>query len=519
MSATRNATAEEREKKDGSPGHGRGSFVPLRQEIVDIALDRRGSERLEAFLASRRPAETLALWYGEEVHFLLARGKRDALRAALDRDIAAIDALIAEQLDAILHAPRFQTLEASWRGVRYLVEQLAEDENILIRVLNLSWQELCRDFERATEFDQSRLFAKIYSEEFGMPGGKPYGLLVADYAVSHRVSPGHRSDDVSALRSLAAVAAAAFAPTIVGAAPELLGIENFAELGHLLDVDAIFRGDDYRRWRGLQEMEEARFLGVALPRILLREPYGDRGDRRDGFRYREDRQGMSPTDYLWGNAAYAFAVVVGRAFSQSHWFAQIRGAPAEGVGGGLVQGLPAPAFATDRCRLAMRRPIEAELSDAQEKALGDRGFVALSPCRLSPHLAFLGNQSVQRRSQGGTSAPAVNARLSAMLQYILCVSRFSHYIKVMVRDRVGDFSTADAMEAFLGRWLHGHTLGNDDASLEQKAKYPLREASVRIHEIPGRPGALSCVIHLRPHFQLDQVASSFRLHTEVVAAQ
>jgi type VI secretion system protein ImpD len=518
VSAT-GVTAEKQDDGAGRPGSDRGAPAPLRQEIVDIALGRREGARLDAFLASRRPAEALALWYGEEVHFLLARGKGAALRAALDRDIAAIDALAARQLDAILHTPRFQALEASWRGVHYLVEELADDESILIRILSLSWRELCRDLERSTEFDQSSLFAKVYSEEFGMPGGKPYGLLIADYTVCHRPMPGRRTDDVGALRSLATVAAAAFAPVVVGAAPELLGIESFAELGHLLNVDAIFRGEDYRRWRSLEEMEEARFLGVALPRVLMREPYADRGDRRDGFRYREGKGGMRPTDYLWGNAAYAFAVVVGRAFGQSRWFGQIRGTLPEGTGAGLVPGLKPLPYDTDRCALTLRRPIEAEITDGQEKALSDRGFIALSPCRLSPKLAFLGNQSVQRRAQGGLSAPAVNGRLSAMLQYILCVSRFSHYIKVMVRDRVGDFTTADAMESFLQQWLHGHTLGNDDASIEQKAKYPLREASVRIRDIPGRPGVLSCVIHLQPHFQLDQVASSFRLHTEVMAAQ
>ena len=519
MPATQDATPAEEEEDAGGPGIDRDASRALRREIVDLVLGRRENSQLDAFLAARRPAEALALWYGEAVLFLLAKGKQDGVRAALDRDIAAIDALLARQLDAVLHNPRFQALEASWRGVRYLVEQLAEDDGLLLRILTLPWPELCRDLERANEFDQSSLFAKIYSEEFGMAGGKPYGFLVADYAVCHRPSAKRRTDDVGALRSLAAIAAAAFSPIVIGAAPELLGIESFAELGHLLDVGAIFRDEEYRRWRGLQEMEEARFLGVALPRILLRTPYADQGGRRDGFRYREGRHGMRPTDYLWGNAAYAFAVIVGRAFRQSRWFAQIRGVPPEGAGGGVVEGLPPLPYETDRCQLALRRPLEVEITDSQEKVLGDHGFIALSPCRLSPLLAFLGNQSVQRPGPGAPNASTVNGRLSAMLQYILCVSRFSHYVKVMVRDRIGEFTTAEAMETFLARWLHGHTLGNDDASLEQKARYPLREASVNIREIPGRPGAFSCIIHLRPHFQLDQVASSFRLHTEVMATQ
>lgn len=485
---------------------------PLRLRAVDMALDRDDPVPLDAFLGERSAAAALAAWFGPGLANL---DTLDRLRAALDRDIAALDDLLTEQINAILHHRRFQALEASWRGVRSLVRQGETSEEVVIRLLNLTWPEICRDLERAIEFDQSQLFAKIYSEEFGMPGGRPFGVLLCDYAVQHRPSKDRPTDDVSGLKGLSQVAAAAFAPAVVGAAPELFGLETFRELGLPLDLKSVLREAEYQRWQRFQETEDSRFVGVVLPRILMREPYGDDPKAKHGFRYREDAAGMRLEDHCWGNAVYAFGTVLIRAYVQHRWFADIRGAQRDAVGGGLVTDLVVPDFDTDTSGVAQKFAVEVAISDMLEKDLDDLGFIPVNRCKDTPYLVFYGNQSVQRTGSYTTVAATANARLSSMLRYMFCVSRFAHYLKVQVRDRVGSFATPEDCERALQRWLHSYCLGNDDASQDQKARYPLREGSVQVRSVPGKPGSYQCVIHLRPHFQLDQVFSTFKLVTEL----
>ncbi len=485
---------------------------PLRLRAVDMALDRDDPVPLGAFLAARDAGEALRLWFGAGLPVL---DTLDRLRAALDRDIAAIDALLTAQVNAILHHRRFQALESSWRGVRSLARQAETAEAVLLRVLNVTWPEICRDQERAIEFDQSQLFNKVYSDEFGMPGGRPFGVLLCDYAVQHRPSKERPTDDVSGLKGLAQVAAAAFAPAIVGAAPELFGLETFHELGLPLDLKSVLRQTEYQRWQRFQDSEDSRFIGVALPRVLMREPYGDDPHARHGFRYREDTDGMRLEDHCWGNAVYAFGAVLIRSFAQHGWFADIRGAQRDQVGGGLVTDLVVPDFTTDAARVAQKFAVEVSISDQLERDLDDLGFIPVSRCKDTPYLVFYGNQSVQRVGTFTNSGATANARLSAMLRYMFCIARFAHFLKVMVRDRVGSFVTPEECERDLQTWLHGFCLGNDDASQDQKARYPLREGSVQVRAIPGKPGNYQCVIHLRPHFQLDQVFSTFKLVTEL----
>ncbi|GLR81000.1 type VI secretion system contractile sheath large subunit [Azospirillum oryzae] len=493
---------------------------PLRLRAVDMAIGRDDPGLLDAFLAAKGPGEALRLWFGIT---LPVYDSLDTLRAALDRDIAAIDALLSEQVNAILHHKRFQSLEASWRGVRTLVKQAQTAETVVLRLLNLTWAELCRDQERAIEFDQSQLFNKVYSDEFGMPGGRPFGVLLCDYAVQHRPTKERPTDDVSGLKGLAQVAAAAFAPAIVGAAPELFGLETFHELGLPLDLKSVLRQTEYQRWHRFQETEDSRFIGVALPRVLMREPYGDDPQARHGFRYREESLGgaggvaggMRLEDHCWGNAVYAFGTVLIRSFLHHGWFADIRGAQRDVVGGGLVTELVVPDFATDATKVAQKFSVEVSISDQLERDLDDLGFIPVSRCKDTPYLVFYGNQSVQRVGQYTNMTATANARLSAMMRYMFCVARFAHFLKVMVRDRVGAFVTPEECERDLQSWLHGYCLGNDDASLDQKARYPLREGSIQVRAIPGKPGNYQCVIHLRPHFQLDQVFSTFKLVTEL----
>lgn len=497
---------------DGPPV---GGLEPLRRGLVDQALGRADPAPLSRFLAIDDPAEGLLRWFGGALFHAVRDGGAAAIRAALDRDIAALDGLLSDQVDAILHHPRVQALEAAWRGLRYLAEQADGCEQVVLRLLPCRWTEIARDLERAIEFDQSALFDKIYNQEFGMPGGKPFGLLVILHAVQHRPTRDHPHDDVSVLKALSQVAAAAFAPAILSARPALLGLEDFAELAQPIDIARPFGGAEYARWRSFQATEDSRFVGICLPRILLREPWRDDGTRVDGFRYAEGRHGPRAQDYLWGHAGFAFAAVVIRAFDAYGWFADIRGGRRDEIAGGLVTGLPTPSFRTDAPGLVLRPSLEVSIADRQENVLTDLGLIPLLPARFTRFSVFYGNASARAMDPMETLVATMNHRLSAMLQYILCVSRFSHFIKVIGRDRVGSFSTPEECEKVLQDWLMSYCLGNDDASLEQKARYPLREASVRVREQPGKPGSYTCVTHLKPHFQLDQVVTSFRLTTEL----
>lgn len=486
---------------------------PLRARAIDMAVGFEDAGPLRAFLRETDIARALVDWFGADSPVL--RLPADRICALLDRDIAEIDDLLTRQVNVILHHRRFQQIESSWRGVAFLVEQADGIEDAVIRILNATWPELCRDFERAIEFDQSTLFNRVYNEEFGMPGGLPYGVLICDYAVTHRPTRERPTDDVSCLQSLSQVAAAAFAPVIIGADPALFGLETFREMGLPVDMKAAFRQDEYIRWQKLQASEDARFLGVVVPRVLMRAPYSDVPENRFGFRYREDEDGLRLEDHCWGNAVYAFGSVVLRAYGQYGWFADIRGAQRDVLGGGLVDGLPVPEFATDSSGVAIKFPGEVAISDRLEKDLDDLGFVPLNRCKDTPYLVFYGNQSVQKSAQYDSVMATANARLSSMLRYMFCIARFAHYLKVQVRDRIGSFITPEKCETDLQRWLHGFCIGNDDASIQQKARYPLREANVTVKESPGKPGTFLCIIQLRPHFQLDQVFSSFKLVTEL----
>jgi type VI secretion system protein ImpD len=510
--------------------------VPLRSRLVESVLGRDddAAAQLQDFLKAHRRDELLAAWFGPDLDAMRgqdASALRDtdasairhpdasALRAHLDRDVAALDTLIGEQVDAILHHPDFQRLEASWRGVQYLLDSTNDDERIQVRLLAITWDELSRDFSRAADFDQSELFAKIYSEEYGMPGGLPYGLLLCDYAIRHRRPAGvvAKSDDIGTLNSLAQVAAASFAPCVVGGAPQLFGIETFSDLSYVQDLFSAFRAPEYARWRSFQQRDDSRFVGIVVPRVLMREPWSDAGARVDHFRYQEGRRGLDFEDWLWGNGVYAFGAVAVRAFRDWGWFADIRGTRLDQEEAGLVTGFPAPPFST-REEAAFRRPLEVEITDAKQKALDGLGFISLSPCRLTPFMAFLGTQSAHvpdEQTVAGSDAADANSRLSSMLQYMLCVSRFAHYVKVMTRDRVGAYTTAEELERLLGDWLRQYTLGNDDASFEMKARFPLSSGAVEVKDAPGKAGSYVCTMHLKPHFQIDQVVTGFRLQTEI----
>jgi type VI secretion system ImpC/EvpB family protein len=471
-------------------------------------------EALEPFLQEPAPAKALARWLGPSTPPDGAWTTAQVARR-LNCDIAWLDALLTAQVNAILHHPALQRLEASWRGLHYLVRQVPEGENIKVRVLNVSWRELVRDLERSLEFDQSQLFRKVYGEEFGTPGGEPFGVLLGDYEIRPRPGPGHPTDDVAALAAIAAVAAAAFAPFIAAAHPALLDLEAFAELERPGNLARTFEQPEYLKWRAFRRTEDARFVGLTLPRVLMRLPYPDGAPRVDGFRFREAIEKPDRSQYLWGNAVYAFGAVLIRTFASSGWLATIRGVPPGDEGGGLVTGLPVPAFATDRPGVAPKCSTDVIITDAQDKELGELGFLPLCHCQDTELAAFHGSQSVQQPAPYDEPAATVNARLSAMLPYVFCVARVAHYLKVISRDKIGSFSGPADCEAYLRRWIAGYTNSNEKPSLEMRARYPLREARVQVRERPDKPGHYLCVAHLRPHFQLDQMVSAVKLVTEL----
>jgi type VI secretion system protein ImpD/type VI secretion system protein ImpC len=472
--------------------------------------------RVAAFPFRSAP-EALLEWFGPQIALRLAANPEDC-RAMIDRDIVALDALIGCQLDAILHHQRLRRFEGSWRGLRWLVAGIDPASRVKVKFLNLSWPDLCRDLERAVEFDQSQLFRKVYEEEFGMPGGEPYGLLVVDHEVRHRPFPGALTDDVTALAQLSGVAAAAFAPTVLAASPALLQVEEFADLAMTVDISDPFRAREFDRWRGLSSREDMRFIGVTLPRVLARSPWEDDPGRTDGFRYVEYAPDISSR--VWMTAGYSFAAVVARAFVNHAWPADIRGSETDFIGAGLVTDLPIEPFRTDPDSVWIRLPLDLVLSDRQEAALVETGLMPLSALPYSEEAVFSAVRSLQAPpTYVGRTAPAANAnaRLSAQLNSMLCVSRFAHYIKVLGRDMVGSFKTAEEIQARLQSWLMGYVNASLTAGPESRARFPLVAGRVTVRELPGRPGVFGCTMHLQPHFQLDDVAATFRLVTDIAA--
>ena len=421
--------------------------------------------------------------------------------AMINARIAQIDQLISSQLNEIMHHPEFQKLEGSWRGLNYLVMSSETGENLKIRVMNVSKKDLLKDMEKATEFDQSTLFKKIYEEEYGTFGGAAYGALIGDYEF------GNNPQDMSLLGKISEVAAAAHAPFLSAASPALFNFEKFTELGGPRDLAKIFQSVDYAKWKSFRDSEDSRYVGLCLPHILMRQPYGKTNIPVESFDFEEDCDGTDSSKFLWGNAAYALGTRLTDAFAKYHWTAAIRGVE----GGGLVQGLPVHTFKTDEGDVALTCPTEIAITDRREKELADLGFIPLVHCKGTDYAAFFSTQTGNKPKKYDTDAANANARLSSQLQYILAVSRFAHYMKSIMRDKVGSFMTRKNAEDFLNRWIANYVLLDDSAGQEAKAKYPLREARIDVTEIAGKPGAYRAVAYLKPHYQLDELSMSLRL--------
>jgi type VI secretion system protein ImpC len=422
--------------------------------------------------------------------------------------IAQIDELISKQLNEIMHHADFQKLEASWRGLHYLVMNSETGERLKIRVMNVSKEELGKDLEKAVEFDQSVMFKKIYEEEYGTFGGNPYSCLVGDYEF------GRNPQDVATLEKISNVAAAAHAPFLSAASPKLFDMDSFTEMMNPRDLAKGFESAELVKWRGFRASEDSRYVALTLPHILMRVPYGPNTKPVEGVDFVEEVNGKDHSKYLWGNSAYALAQRLSQAFSLYGWTAAIRGVE----GGGLVEGLPTHTFKTDQGDIALKCPTEIAITDRREKELNDLGFITLCHCKNTDTAAFFGGQTTNKPKLYNTNEANANARISALLPYVLSASRFAHYLKVMMRDKIGSFASRSSIELMLNNWIADYVLLADDAPQEAKARVPLREARVDVVEVAGKPGAFRAVVFLKPHFQLEELTVSLRLVADLPPA-
>jgi type VI secretion system protein ImpC len=430
----------------------------------------------------------------------------DNLAANIDARIAEIDQLISAQLSEVLHAPEFQKIESSWTGLHYLCKHTSTGERLKIKLLNTSKKEIVKDFKTAIDFDQSALFKKVYEEEFGTFGGSPFGALIGDFEI------GRGAEDMYFVEQMSHVAAASHAPFISAASSELFGLEAFTDLGKPRDLAKVFDTVDYAKWKSFRESEDARYVGLTVPRFLGRLPYDPKeGITTEGFNFVENVDGTDHGKYLWVNTAYALGARLTAAFETYGWCAAIRGVE----GGGLVEDLPTHTFKTDDGELALKCPTEVAITDRREKELSDLGFIPLVHCKNTDYAAFFGAQSAQKAKKYDSDAANANAALSAQLQYMFAVCRIAHYMKSMMRDKVGSFANTLDVERYLHNWLMQYVVDSQDASQEIRAQKPLREASVEVSEVPGRPGAYRAVAFVRPHYQLDELSVSLRLVAEM----
>jgi len=424
---------------------------------------------------------------------------------AINSRIAEIDRLLRSQLNEIMHHESFQKLEGSWRGLNQLVMNSETSTMLKIRVMSVNKKDLLKDLEKAVEFDQSALFKKVYEEEYGTFGGAPFGALIGDYEF------GNHPQDMALLEKVSQVAAAAHAPFLSAASPDLFGWETFSEMTEVRDISKIFDRTEYAKWRSFRESEDSRYVGLTLPHTLGREPYGAATKPTETFRFEEDTDGKDHKKYLWSNAAYSLGTRLTEAFAMYGWCVAIRGVE----GGGMVDSLPTHTFQTDEGEVAMKCPTEVAITDRREKEFSDNGFIPLVHCKGTDYAAFFGMQSANKAKKYDTDAANANARLSTQLQYLFATSRFAHYLKSMMRDKIGSFMSREEAQAFLNRWIKNYVLDNDTATQKAKASRPLREARIDVAEVPGKPGVYKAVAFLRPHFQLDELSVSLRLVAEL----
>jgi type VI secretion system protein ImpC len=426
--------------------------------------------------------------------------------------VAEIDRKLAEQINRIIHHPDFQALESAWRGLHYLVNNTETDEMLKIKVLNISKKDLAKTLKKfkGTAWDQSPIFKKIYGAEYDQLGGEPYGCLVGDYYFDHS------APDVELLGGIAQVAAAAHAPFIAAASPAVMQMDSWSELANPRDLTKIFQTPEYAAWRSLRDSEDSKYVGLAMPRFLARMPYGAKTNPVEEFEFEEDTAGADSAKYAWSNAAYAMAVNINRAFKLYGWCSRIRGVES----GGAVEGLPVHTFPSDDGGVDMKCPTEIAIGDRREAELAKNGFMPLIHRKNSDVAAFIGAQSLNKPVEYDDPDATANANLAARLPYMFACCRFAHYLKCIVRDKIGSFKERAAMERWLSDWILNYVDGDPaNSSEETKARKPLAAAEVVVEEVEGNPGYYTSKFYLRPHYQLEGLTVSLRLVSKLPSAK
>ncbi|MFK7818181.1 MAG: type VI secretion system contractile sheath large subunit [Planctomycetaceae bacterium] len=439
-----------------------------------------------------------------------------SMTKTIEDAIALIDKQISTQVSEILHDEKVQKIEGSWRGLNYLVMNSETGQTLKLRMFNASKKELFKDLDSAIEFDQSQLFKKVYEEEFGSPGGAPYGALIGDYEFTNH------PEDIALLGKVSNVAASGFCPFISAAGAELCGMASWEELSKPRDMAKIFESVEYASWNSFRETEDARYVSLTMPRVLARLPYGNSTVPVEEFHYEEVELSDDPKfaaetphdQYTWMNAAYAMGARLTDAFAKYGWCTASRGAE----GGGKVEGLPAHVFVTDEGDIDLKCPTEIAITDRREAELSGLGFLPLSHYKNTDYAVFFGAQSCQKPKKYDLPAATANAAISARLPYIMSSSRIAHFLKVIARDKIGSFMEVKDCQDFMDNWIAQYVSADPNPGPEGKARFPLAEAKVTVQEIPGAPGSYQAVAWLRPFLQLEELSTSLRLVANIPTA-
>ncbi len=490
--------ADTKSSASGSGASGSGSLL---DQIVQNG--KMANEPSQETYAKKLIGQFAAQILDEDMKFSPDKG----VVSMINERIAEIDGLLTSQLNAILHHPEFQALEASWRGLHDFVYGTETSTRLKIRLMAVSKKELLNDLETAVDYDTSVLFKKIYEEEYGTFGGNPYSVLIGDYYF------GRHPQDIALLERVSKVAAAAHAPFIAAASPALFDMKSFTELGVPRDMSKIFESAELVTWKAFRESEDSRYVALTLPRYLARLPFGANTVPVEEFAFEEDVDGREHDKYLWANASYQLGLRITDAFAKYGWTTAIRGVE----GGGKVEGMPAHTFQTDEGDIALKCPTEVTITDRREKELNDLGFIAVVNSKGSNFAAFFGGQTVNKPKVYNKDNANANAQLSARLPYMLAASRFAHYVKVIVRDKIGSFQTRSTLQNYLNTWISDYICLNESAPQATKAKLPLASARIDVSEVAGKPGAYTAVVFVRPHFQMEELTASIRMVAELPA--
>ncbi|MCL2876943.1 MAG: type VI secretion system contractile sheath large subunit [Betaproteobacteria bacterium] len=427
----------------------------------------------------------------------------DAYRA-IEAIIAELDRKMSEQINKILHNEDFQKLESAWRGLYYLVNNTETDEMLKIRFMNISKKDLHRTLRRykGVSWDQSPIFRRIYEEEYGQLGGAPYACLVSDYYFDHT------APDVELLTEMSKISAAAHCPFIGGANPNVMQMDSWQEIANPRDLTKIFENTEYAPWRSLRQSDDSRYIGLAMPRFLGRMPYGAKSNPVDEFDFEENTEGAHHNRFVWVNAAYAMGVNINRSYKLYGWATSIRGVES----GGVVENLPCHTFPTDDGGVDMKCPTEIAISDRREAELAKNGFMPLIHRKNTDSAAFIGAQSLQKPFEYYDPDATANANLSARLPYLFACCRFAHYLKCIVRDKIGSFKEREEVQRWLNDWIMNYVDGDPANSTQEiKARRPLAAAEVVVEDVEGNPGYYNAKFFLRPHYQLEGLTMSLRL--------